>query len=201
MIITNYNLKKQLDQIQEFIMGSLPESFYDPLEWIQTEDKGERVYKFKGVYYRKKDLISLHKAVQLHSNYSRQPDAFKKLCAKLGRNTELWELGVQPEYVKETNTPGLYVCTDGNILMKNFTPYKHAHNHSNVKAKGKQINRALVVINYFIDPTVQIEDVAMRSMNFSDCRIDNVFDVKNYPELKNEIDKRREAKKVQKVLY
>lgn len=87
--ITNFQLKKQLDKIQDFIMDSQIDSFYDPLDYIKTEDKGERVYKFKGVYYREKDLSNLHKAVQLHSNYSKQLNAFKKLCAVLGRNTEL----------------------------------------------------------------------------------------------------------------
>ena len=72
----------------------------------------------------------------------------------------------------------LYVCSDGNFLHKNLTPYKHAHNHSAITLRqggvNQKFNRGLIVYKKFVDPSCEV--VHMRSMNYGDCRLDNLFD-------------------------
>jgi hypothetical protein len=172
--ITNFELKKQLDKLYGLVAAIQPTNFYEPLLHIQTEDKGDRIYKYKGVYY--KTDANLYKAVKYTTNYDKEIKAFRTLLTDLSRNEELWGLGIQPEHIKYVESAGLYVCTDGNFLHKNLTPYRHSHNHSgitlNQNNKPKRVNRAKVVYKLFIDPTVEV--VWFKSENFADCRIDNL---------------------------
>ena len=70
------------------------------------------------------------------------------------------------------------MCSDGNFLHKNLTPYKHSHNHSAITLRHngvlEKFNRAVQVYRKFIDPSAQV--VYFRSMNYGDCRLDNLFD-------------------------
>jgi hypothetical protein len=85
--INIYHVKNQLDRIESFLIESAPKNFYDPLIHIQTEDKGERVYKFNGVYYR--DAANLFVAVTNQTNYPNKISAFRNLLADYSRIEEL----------------------------------------------------------------------------------------------------------------
>lgn len=70
------------------------------------------------------------------------------------------------------------MCTDGKLLYKNLTPYKHTNQHSTITLQKNgqtyKFNRGLTVYNYFVDRGC--DKVWFRSTNYSDCRVDNLFD-------------------------
>lgn len=84
-----FQLKKQLDRIHELILGAQEDTFYEPLEHIKDEDKGERVFRYKGVYYTKDNIKILHDAIVRNEGYENQLKAFREMTTNLSRNKEL----------------------------------------------------------------------------------------------------------------
>ena len=87
--ISNFLIKKQLDKIHDLLMANQEDTFYEPLDYIQDPDKGERVYKYKGVYYNTNNIKHLYNAVINHTKYDKQLKAFREMVTDLSRNIEL----------------------------------------------------------------------------------------------------------------
>ena len=87
--ITNYEIKKQLEKMHALLIANQEDTFYEPLDYIQDPDKGERVFKYKGVYYTSDNIKHLYDAVISNTKYDKQLKAFREMTTNLSRNIEL----------------------------------------------------------------------------------------------------------------
>jgi hypothetical protein len=86
---------------------------------------------------------------------------------------ELFILGIQPEYIRWFESVKVYACSDGQILHRNLTAYKHNPFNSAIKIKGKPYSRSMIVFQAFIDSHVTHSPFALDG-NVGNCRIDNL---------------------------
>lgn len=171
------DLKRMFLEIQ----NGMEPHFYDPSEYILLKDDLVLVLKFKGVYFSLNETSLLSKTLARHGISCDSP-TIKRIAADSKRWKELWGMGIETHYVKMTPV-GRWICSDGNVLKKNLTPYRTNKSSSFIQFETEteiyDINRAEAVFKYFIDPEVDSTEIFWRDGNFNNCGVDNIT-VKNF---------------------
>lgn len=166
------DLKRMFIEIQE---GMEPH-FYDPSEYILLKEGLVLVLKFKGVYFSINETNLLSKTLGRYGIECDSP-TIKRIAGDSRRWKELWGMGIETHYMKMTQVDR-WICSDGNVLKKNLTPYRTNKSNSFIKFETEtdmyNINRAEAVFKYFINPEVDSTVIFWRDGNFNDCGVDNI---------------------------
>lgn len=170
------NEVRDLKKIFLEIKNEMAPEFYDPIDYIQIKSNLKPILKFRGVYFSENQFEALSKALG-RIGVACDSRTLKRLLLDKARWIELWAMGIQTHYMKLSKI-GKWVCSDGNILKSNFTPYKTNKSNSYIYFTDSDyeynVNRATVVYKYFIDEDIVSDDIFWIDGDFNNCSVSNL---------------------------
>ena len=170
------NEVRDLKRIFLEIQDGMEPHFYDPSEYILLKDDLVLVLKFKGAYFSLNETSVLSKTLG-RFNINCDSPTIKRIAGDSSRWKELWAMGIETHYIKMTLV-GRWICSDGNVLRKNLTPYRTNKSNSFIQFETAteiyDVNRAEAVFKYFVNPEVDSTQIFWRDGNFNNCSVDNI---------------------------
>lgn len=143
-----YDLKKQLDQIEQkidvLILSNKP--YYNPWQFIKNDITNlELLWKYQGVYFRK--ITELYRVV----NAAQDIRTFTNIIKSESRITECFAYGIQPVFAASVPYFDNYlITTEGELLFKNTLTIKQR----NPRMNSIQLLKGGEKIHLYIDALV-----------------------------------------------
>lgn len=168
------NIIRRLDKVEGLLYEGRAAKWYDPALFITKWENLTAVWHYKGIYYKVKSRL-----LAAMGDKAWNIKTFESIIKDPDRIDELWERGVQPEYITRVGLGNYYICSNGELLHLNLSECSHSRTISGillvVDREEYTLDRAKSVMQHFRGERLEV-GVSMFFLDgdFGNCRIDNL---------------------------